>query len=200
MRAFIDAIDQLNKSIGHAFAWSIVVLTLGTCYEVFVRYVLNDPTSWAFDMSYMLYGALFMMSGAYTLSRNGHVRGDVFYRRWRPVTQARLECLLYFIFYFPGVLALVVSGYGYAADAIRVSEVSVNSPAGIPIWPLKTLIPVAGVFLTLQGMAEVARCIVCMREGAWPDRLHDVEEMEIELAKSGASASTGVPPADIEAR
>ena len=186
MRTFINAIDQLNKSIGHAFAWSIVILTLGTCYEVFVRYVLNDPTSWAFDMSYMLYGALFMMSGAYTLSRNGHVRGDVFYRQWRPVTQARLEFVLYFVFYFPGVLALIISGYGYAADAIRVSEVSVNSPAGIPIWPLKTLIPVAGVFLTLQGMAEVARCIVCMREGAWPERLHDVEEMEIELAKSNA--------------
>lgn len=181
IRTFVRHVDLLSKTVGHAFAWCIMILTLGTCYEVFVRYVLNDPTSWAFDMSYMLYGSLFLMTGAYTLSRNGHVRGDVIYRLWRPRVQARLELVLYIIFYFPGVLALVWAGYSYAADSIRVGEVSTNSPIGVPIWPLKMLIPLAGVLLTLQGLAEVGRCIICIREGAWPARLADVEELESQI-------------------
>lgn len=184
IRSVIKTIDLLNKSVGHAFAWCIVILTLGVSYEVFVRYVLRDPTSWAFDFSYILYGALFLMSGAYTLSRGGHVRADVFSRRWRPRTQAAVELVLYFLFFFPGVLALVIAGWGYGHDAYAIKEVSVNSPVGVPIWPLKMLIPAAGVLLTLQGVAEVLRCLLCLREGAWPARLHDVEELEAQLLQS----------------
>ncbi len=183
MRAVIRTIDLLNKSVGHAFAWCIVILTLGVSYEVFVRYVLRDPTSWAFDLSYILYGALFIMSGAYTLSRGGHVRADVFSRRWRPRTQATVELVLYFLFFFPGVLALVIAGWGYGHDAFVIREASVNSPVGVPIWPLKMLIPAAGVLLTLQGIAEVLRCLLCLKEGQWPPRLHDVEEIESTLQR-----------------
>lgn len=177
----LRGVDQLSKSVGHAFAWCIVILTFGTSYEVFVRYVLNNPTSWAFDMSYMLYGALFIMAGAYTLSRNGHVRGDVIFRLWPPRVQGSIELVLYFLFFFPGVISLMIAGWGYAADAFRIQEVSVNSPIGVPIWPLKMLIPVAGFLLTLQGIAEVMRCILCIRDGSWPQRLHDVEEIESAL-------------------
>ena len=180
----IKHIDLLSKSVGHAFAWCIVILTLGISYEVFVRYVLNNPTSWAFDFSYILYGAMFLMCGAYTLSRDGHVRGDIFYRLWKPRTQARLEMVLYFFFYFPGVIALVTSGWVYGHESFMLKEVSVNSPVGVPIWPLKMLIPVAGVLLTLQGIAEVLRCVVCLRDGAWPARLHDVEELDDQLLKA----------------
>ena len=175
----IYTIDQLSKSVGHAFAWCIVILTVGTSYEVFVRYVLHNPTSWAFDLSYILYGGLFIMSGAYALSRNAHVRGDVFFRLWPPRVQAGLELVLFLLFFFPGVLALVYAGWGYGAESFRIREVSVNSPAGVPIWSLKLLIPAAGVLLTLQGIAEVLRCVLCLRTGQWPPRLHDVEEMEI---------------------
>ena len=182
IRSVIRTIDLLNKSVGHAFAWCIVILTLGVSYEVFVRYVLRDPTSWAFDLSYILYGALFIMSGAYTLSRGGHVRADVFSRRWRPRTQAGLEFVLYFLFYFPGVLALVIAGWGYGHESFAIREVSVNSPVGVPIWPLKMLIPAAGVLLTLQGISEVLRCVLCLTEGAWPPRMHDVEELEVPVA------------------
>lgn len=178
MRAVIRTIDLLNKSVGHAFAWCIVILVLGVSYEVFVRYALNDPTSWAFDFSFILYGALFLMAGAYTLSRGGHVRADIFYRRWPVRVQAGLEMVLYFLFYFPGVLALVIAGWGYGTESMRIGEVSVNSPVGVPVWPLKLLIPAAGVLLALQGVAEVLRCVLCLREGVWPARLHDVEEME----------------------
>ncbi|ODV10279.1 MAG: hypothetical protein ABT20_08565 [Rubrivivax sp. SCN 70-15] len=192
MRSVIKTIDLLNKSVGHAFAWCIVILTLGVSYEVFVRYVLRDPTSWAFDLSYILYGALFLMSGAYTLSRGGHVRADVFSRRWRPRTQAAVELVLYFLFFFPGVLALVIAGWGYGHDAYAIKEVSVNSPVGVPIWPLKMLIPAAGVLLTLQGVAEVLRCLLCLREGVWPPRLHDVEELEDQLLHGHSTdAATG---------
>ncbi|MBE0547168.1 MAG: TRAP transporter small permease subunit [Rubrivivax sp.] len=177
----IRSIDLLNKSIGHAFAWCIVILVLGVSWEVFVRYALNDPTSWAFDFSFILYGALFLMSGAYTLSRGGHVRADIFYRRLKPRTQAKLEFVLYILFYFPGVLALVIAGWGYGHEAMAIREVSVNSPVGVPIWPLKMLIPAAGVLLTLQGIAEMLRCVLCLQTGAWPARLHDVEELEEQL-------------------
>jgi TRAP-type mannitol/chloroaromatic compound transport system permease small subunit len=191
IRSVIKTIDLLNKSVGHAFAWCIVILTLGVSYEVFVRYVLRDPTSWAFDLSYILYGALFLMSGAYTLSRGGHVRADVFSRRWRPRRQAAVELVLYFLFFFPGVLALVIAGWGYGHDAYAIKEVSVNSPVGVPIWPLKMLIPAAGVLLALQGVAEVLRCLICLREGAWPPRLHDVEELEAQLQHEHSQHAAG---------
>lgn len=178
IQSLLHGIDQLSKSVGHAFAWCIVILTLGTSYEVFVRYALNDPTSWAFDMSYILYGALFLMSGAYALSRNAHVRGDVFYRLMPTRVQGRLEFVLYIFFFFPGVIALMYSGWSYAMDSMRIGEVSVNSPIGVPIWQLKLIIPAAGALLFLQGVAEMLRCVVCIRTGEWPARLHDVEEME----------------------
>jgi TRAP-type mannitol/chloroaromatic compound transport system permease small subunit len=181
IRKIVEQIDLLNKSIGHAFAWCIVILTLGVSYEVFVRYALRDPTSWAFDLSYILYGAMFLMCGASTLSRGGHVRADIFYRRWSPRTQGGLELVLYFLFYFPGVMALVIAGWGYGTESFAIREVSVNSPVGVPIWPLKMLIPAAGVLLTLQGIAEVLRCVLCLKEGAWPARLHDVDELEEQL-------------------
>jgi len=181
----VYAIDELSRMVGHAFAWCIIMLTLGTSYEVFVRYVLDDPTSWAFDMSYLMYGALFFMAGAYTLSRNGHVRGDFVYRTWPPRVQAGVELALYVLFFFPGVLALVVAGWGYGHDAFRIREVSVNSPIGIPVWQLKLLIPFGAALLALQGVAEALRCVLCLRQGHWPPRLHDVEETDEVLRQAG---------------
>lgn len=178
IQSLLHGIDQLSKSVGHAFAWCIVILTLGTTYEVFVRYALNAPTAWAFDMSYILYGALFMMSGAYALSRGAHVRGDMFYRKMPPRVQGGLELVLYVLFFYPGILALMYAGWSYSMDSMRINEVSVNSPIGVPIWQLKLIIPAAGALLALQGVAEMLRCVICLRTGAWPQRLHDVEEME----------------------
>ena len=187
MLGLIRGIDQLSKTIGHAFAWCIVILTLGTCFEVFVRYLLNDPTSWAFDLSYLMYGAVFYMAGAYTLSRGGHVRADMFYRLWPERRQALVELVLYVLFFFPGILALVIAGGGYGLESMRIHEVSVNSPAGVPIWPLKMMIPVGGALIALQGFAEVLRCLVCLREGQWPPRLHDVEELEQQILREHAA-------------
>lgn len=182
LQRFLLGIDRFSMAVGHAFAWSIVIMTLGTTYEVFVRYVLDDPTAWAFDMSYILYGALFLMSGAYALSRNAHVRGDVLYRLWPVRVQGTVELVLYFIFFFPGVTSLIIAGYGYAHDSFGYREVSVNSPVGVPIWQLKALIPLAGTMLFIQGVAQVIRCILAIRDGIWPPKLHDVEEMETAIA------------------
>jgi TRAP-type mannitol/chloroaromatic compound transport system permease small subunit len=178
MTRFLFFIDSLSTWVGKSFAWLILVLTLAMTYEVFVRYALNAPTTWAFDFSYITYGALFLMSGAYTLSRNAHVRGDFLYRSWPPRRQATLDLVLYFIFFLPGICALVYSGWFYARMSVRFLEVSIFSPAGIPVFPLKVLIPLAGTLLLIQGIAEIIRCILCIRQGAWPQRLHDVEEME----------------------
>jgi TRAP-type mannitol/chloroaromatic compound transport system permease small subunit len=178
MKNFLFFIDSLSLWTGKAFAWLILVLTFGVSYEVFVRYVLGAPTTWAFDFSYITYGALFLMAGAYTLSRNGHVRADVIYRFLQPRTQAKFDLVLYILFFLPAVIAFIYSGWFYAAFSVRFLEVSIFSPAGVPVFPLKTLIPVTGVLLLLQGIAEIIRCILCIREGAWPGRLHDVEETE----------------------
>lgn len=178
MERFVRIVDKINLWVGHSFAWTILILTFGIVYEVFVRYVLRSPTTWAFDLSYMMYGALFLMAGAYTLSRNGHVRGDVVYRLWPPRVQAAVDLVLYLLFVLPGSAALLYSGWTFAARSWRQWEVSIYSPAGMPIYPMKTLIPIAGALLVLQGLAEIFRCLICLRDGAWPLRLHDVEEME----------------------
>jgi len=155
-----------------------VLLTLAVSYEVAVRYLFRAPTTWAFDISYISYGALFLMSGAYALARNCHVRADVFYRFWKPRTQATMDLVLYFIFFLPAVSALMYSGWTYAARSVQFKEVSIFSPAGVPIYPLKVLIPLTGFFLLLQGIAEIIRCLICIRQGEWPRRAHDVEETE----------------------
>lgn len=181
MEQFIFFIDKVTAWVGKAFAWCIMIMTLGVSYEVFVRYLLRDPTSWAFDISYMMYGTLFMMAGAYTLSRDGHVRGDVVFRLWPPKTQAAIELTLYFLFFFPGVLALIIAGMDYAGESWSYQEVSVMSPANVPIFQFKTITPVAGGLLFIQGLAQCCRCIICLRTGAWPKHLEDVEEMETVL-------------------
>lgn len=181
MSRYIWFADKISMWFGKAFAWAIIVMSFGMGYEVFVRYALRAPTTWAFDLSYMMYGALFMMGGAYTLSLDGHVRGDFVYRLWRPRMQARVELILYFIFFFPGIIALIVAGWKYASRSYRYMEVSVMSPANIPIFQLKMIIVAAGILMLIQGIARVCRCIICMRDGAWPPLPHDVEELEEQL-------------------
>jgi len=183
MTRFLHFIDSLSAWMGKAFAWCIVILTFSTCYEVFVRYVLNSPTVWAFDMSVQMYGALFMMSGAYALSQDAHVRGDVFYRLLSKRKQASIDLILYIIFLTPAAAALIYYGYGFAADSWFYKEVSWSSPSRIQIYFFKTLIPIAGFLLLLQGIAEAIRCVICIKTGDWPKRLHDVEETETMLMK-----------------
>ena len=177
MQHFLFFIDGISAWVGKTFSWLILVLTLITSYDVLMRYLFKAPTRWAFDASYMLYGTLFMMGGAYTLSRNGHVRGDMIYRNLPPRVQATLDLVLYIVFFFPGVIALVWAGYHFAAFSWAIGERSMNSPGGPPIYPLKTVIPVAAFFLLLQGVAETIRCVTTIKTGAWPRRLADVEEL-----------------------
>jgi TRAP-type mannitol/chloroaromatic compound transport system permease small subunit len=174
----LQGIDQVSTVVGKTGAWSILILTLAMCYEVFSRYLLQAPTEWAFDASYIFYGMLFMLAGPYALARNAHVRGDFLYRQWPVRRQAGLDLALYFLFFFPGILALCYAGYGFAAFSWVIGEKSSNSPNGPPLYHFKTLIPVVGGLMILQGLAEVARCIVAIKTGVWPERLHDVEETE----------------------
>lgn len=175
---FIHSIEGLSLWVGRAFGWCILILTLSVSYEVFVRYVLNSPTVWAFDMMVQMYGALFLMAGPYALAQDAHVRGDVLYRLFSVRWQARVDFVLYLLFFFPGMLALFWFGWEIAQDSWRYKEVSWNSPARVQIYFFKTLIPVAGFLLILQGMAELTRCWIAMRTGEWPERLEDVRETE----------------------
>lgn len=194
MISYIRFADALSAAFGKAFAWLILVMTFGTGYEVFVRYVMNQPTAWALDVSWIMYGTLFMMGGAYTLSRGGHVRGDFLYRLWSVRNQARIDLVLYLIFFFPGVTALIFAGWKYASRSISYSEVSVNSPAGIPIYQFKSVIVVAGVLLFVQGIAQVMRCILAIRTNEWLEADEDVYETEDLLMREADKAEGGNHP------
>lgn len=183
MIRIVRFIDSISTLVGKTFAWLIVVLTLHVCWEVAARYILNEPSAWAFDLQMMYYGILFMMAGAYTLAKNGHVRGDILYGFLPPRVQAGLDLLLFIVFFFPGVIALVWAGWYYAGYSIAIREHSSLMANGPPIYPFKAFIPAAGAVLLLQGVAEVMRCILCLKQGAWPSREEDVEEVDVDKLK-----------------
>jgi TRAP-type mannitol/chloroaromatic compound transport system permease small subunit len=184
MQKLLLSIDKLSTFVGQAFSWLIVSLTLMISWEVYSRYVMSNPHAWAFDVMIMMYGTLFMMAGAYTLSKNGHVRGDVLYGFFPPRLQAALDLALYFLFFIPGVVALVWAGYRYAGESWAINEHSNITADGPPIYPFKTVIPVAGAFLLLQGLVEIVRCVICLKEGEWPSREEDVEEVDVDKLKA----------------
>jgi TRAP-type mannitol/chloroaromatic compound transport system permease small subunit len=187
-------IDRVSTWIGQAFSWLIVLLTFFVSWEVFSRYALDAPHAWAFDAMAMMYGTLFMMAGAYTLSKNGHVRGDVLYGFFRPRTQATIDLTLYIVFFIPGVFALTYAGYTYAAESWAINEHSNVTADGPPVYPFKTIIPIAGAFLLAQGVVEIVRCLICLKQGFWPSREQDVEEVDVEKLKE----MVNVTDADIQ--
>ena len=176
---FLHTVDGISTWIGKACAWLIIGLMLLVCAEVFKRYILNMPTAWIFDASNMFYGTLFMMCGAYTLAQNAHVRGDFLYSSMKPRTQASLDLILYFVFFLPGIAALLYAGTDYAMDSWRINEHSNVTADGPPVYHFKTVIPIAGALVLLQGVAEIVRCIVCLKTGEWPSRLKDVSEIDV---------------------
>jgi TRAP-type mannitol/chloroaromatic compound transport system permease small subunit len=176
-------VDKISTFVGHAFSFFIVALTLHVSWEVFRRYALDSPRPWAFDVMIYFYGTLFMMAGAYTLARNGHVRGDVLYGFFSPRTQATIDLILYIVFFLPGVFALTYAGYFYASESWAINEHSTITYEGPPLYPFKTVIPVAGAFVLMQGIVEIIRCIICLRQGYWPSREQDVEEVDVEKLK-----------------
>jgi TRAP-type mannitol/chloroaromatic compound transport system permease small subunit len=183
MQNLLLFIDKVSTVIGQFFSWLIVALTFMISWEVFSRYVLDSPHSWAFDVMSMMYGTLFMMAGAYTLSKNGHVRGDVLYGFFPPRLQAWLDLTLYILFFIPGVVALAYAGYGFAAESWAINEHSNITADGPPVYPFKTILPLAGAFLLAQGLVEIVRCIVCIQQGEWPKRGDDVDEVDVEKLK-----------------
>ena len=183
MQNLLLLIDKVSTWIGQFFSWLIVALTFMISWEVFSRYVLDSPHAWAFDVMSMMYGSLFMMAGAYTLSKNGHVRGDVLYGFFPPRLQAWLDLTLYIVFFIPGVVALAYAGYGFAAESWAINEHSNITADGPPIYPFKTILPIAGAFLLAQGLVEIVRCIVCIKQGEWPKRGDDVDEVDVEKLK-----------------
>ena len=182
MQQTLLAIDRLSTWIGKAAAWMAVSLTLMVTWEVFSRYVLNRPHGWVLDAQIMMYGTLFMMAGAYTLAKNGHVRGDVLYGFFRPRTQAAIDLALYFVFFLPGVIAMTWAGWTFAQESLAIRETTFNADP-LPVYPFKFVIPVAGAFLLLQGLVEIVRCVICLRDGEWPSREHDVEEVDVDKLK-----------------
>ena len=183
MQKLLLFVDKISTFVGHTFSWLIVLLTLHVSWEVFSRYVLSNPRAWALDGMVMLYGTLFMMAGAYTLAKSGHVRGDVLYGFFEPRTQATIDLILYIVFFLPGVIALTYAGYYYAAESWAINEHSNITAEGPPIYPFKTVIPFAGAFLLLQGIVEIIRCVICLKQGDWPSREEDVEEVDVDKLK-----------------
>jgi TRAP-type mannitol/chloroaromatic compound transport system permease small subunit len=183
MQKLLLFVDKVSTWVGQAFSWLIVALTLHITWEVYSRYALDHPRAWAFDAMIMMYGTLFMMAGAYTLAKNSHVRGDVIYGFFTPRAQAILDLTLYIAFFIPGIIALTYAGYFYAADSWRINEHSNITYEGPPVYPFKTVIPLAGAFVLAQGIVEIIRCIICIRQGEWPAREEDVQEVDVDKLK-----------------
>ena len=179
VQTLLRAADNLSTWAGKAAAWLIILLMAVVCIEVFKRYILNSPDAWIYDINNMMYGTLFMMCGAYTLSQDAHVRGDFLYGSMKPRTQAWLDLGLYILFFLPGIAALVYAGIEYAGDSWRIGEHSNVTANGPPVYHFKTVIPIAGALVMLQGVAEIIRCVVCLKTGAWPERLKDAEEIDV---------------------
>lgn len=183
MQKFLLVVDKISTFVGQTFSWLIVALTLLISWEVFSRYALDRPHSWAFDIMIQMYGTLIMMAGAYTLAKAGHVRGDVLYGFFEPRTQARIDLALYLLFFMPGVVALAWAGYTFAGDSWAMHEHSSITSDGPAVYPFKTVIPIAGAFLLLQGIVEIIRCVICLQQGKWPSREEDVEEVDVDKLK-----------------
>ena len=183
MQKLLLSVDKVSTWVGQAFSWLIVTLTLLVSWEVFSRYALDHPHAWAFDVMIMMYGTLFMMAGAYTLAKNGHVRGDVLYGFFPPRLQAGLDLTLYILFFLPGVIAFLWAGYIYAGESWAIREGSNITADGPPYYPFKTIIPIAGAFILVQGIVEIIRCVICLRQGKWPSRVADVEEVDVDKLK-----------------
>src|SRR5260221_6431645 len=183
MQKLLLFVDRISTWVGQAFSWFIVAITLDVNWEVFSRFAVDNPRAWAFDVMIIFYGTLFMMAGAYTLAKNGHVRGDVIYGFFSPRAQATVDLTLYIVFFLPGVFALTYAGYYYAADSWRINEHSNITYEGPPVYPFKTVIPVAGAFILMQGIVEIIRCIICLRQGYWPSREEDVQEVDVDKLK-----------------
>jgi TRAP-type mannitol/chloroaromatic compound transport system permease small subunit len=194
MQKLLIGVDKLSTYVGQFFGWSIVFLTLLISWEVFSRYILSNPHSWAFDAMTILYGILFMAAGAYTLAKSGHVRGDVLYGFFSARTQATLDLILYIVFFLPGIVALTYAGWSFFTDSLKINE-QTNSAVAIPLYPFKFFIPLAGGMLLLQGIVEIIRCIICIKTGEWPSREQDVEEVDVDKLK----AMVHVKDEDIEA-
>jgi TRAP-type mannitol/chloroaromatic compound transport system permease small subunit len=188
MKSILLAVDRASTRLGQTFAWLIVALTCLIAWEVFSRYVLNSPHDWALDAQIQMYGTLFMLAGAYTLSKNGHVRGDVLYGFFMPRTQAWVDLILYVLFFLPGIVALTWAGWTFAQESIAIRE-STFSATPLPLYPFKFMIPVAGFMLLLQGLVEIVRCVQCIRDGQWPSREEDVEEVDVEKLKEMVGVS-----------
>ena len=182
MQKLLLFVDKASTLVGHLFGWAILALTLLISWEVFSRYVLNVPHPWVLDAQIMLYGLLFMMAGAYTLAKGGHVRGDVLYGFFAPRTQATIDLVLYILFFLPGIFALTYAGWIYANESMVIRE-QTFSPDPLPLYPFKFVIPLAGIFLMFQGVVEIVRCVICLRDGAWPSREQDVEEVDVDKLK-----------------
>ena len=183
MQKVLLFVDKISTWVGQAFSWLIVALTLHISWEVFSRYVLDHPRAWAFDAMIMMYGTLFMMAGAYTLAKSGHVRGDVIYGFFTPRAQAILDLTLYIVFFIPGIVALTYAGYFYASESWAIDEHSNITSEGPPVYPFKTVIPLAGAFVLVQGIVEIIRCVICIKQGEWPLREADVQEVDVEKLK-----------------
>jgi len=194
MQRLLLQVDRFSTFVGKLCAWLIVVLTLMITWEVFSRYVLNEPHAWVLDAQIMLYGTLFMTAGAYTLSKNGHVRGDVLYGFFRPRTQATIDLALYIVFFLPGLIAMTWAGWTFAQESLAIREQTFNADP-LPLYPFKFVIPLAGAVLLLQGLVEIVRCVICLRDGEWPAREEDVEEVDVDKLKE----MVHVKDADIDA-
>ncbi|HEU0289466.1 MAG TPA: TRAP transporter small permease subunit [Burkholderiales bacterium] len=171
----VRAIDRFTDFTGTLVAWLNVPLALAVTYEVVARYVFNSPTIWAYDVSYMLYGTIFMLGAAYALHKGAHIRTDFFFERWSVRTRGVIDSVAYLGFFFPSLILFLVVSWGEGWYAFTINEVSEQTPWRPILWPLKMVIPLTCLLLLIQGLSETIKCVYAARTGIELEHKEKVE-------------------------
>ncbi len=168
MAAVIGRIDRFNHRLAIAICWLVVPIFLAMGYEVFMRHFLNAPTLWAYDVSRMFSGALFMLGAAYGLLKGVHIRADFIYRNWQASTQAKVDAFLYIVFFFPGMFLFLIAASDYAFTAWIRGELGMDTAWMPHMGPIKSVLPVGIVLLVIQGISELLKCAYTIKHNRWP--------------------------------
>ncbi|KAB2849692.1 MAG: TRAP transporter small permease subunit [Hyphomicrobiaceae bacterium] len=180
----VNRIDRVALLSGKVVAWLIVPMVMSLVYEVCARYLFNAPTIWAYDMTFMTYGAFFMLGSAYTLLRGGHIRTDSLYSGWSVRRQGLVDTVCYLLFFFPPLVIFLWVTWDYFIVSWGRGERTVTSPWMPVIYPLKFTMPVTCLLLLVQGTAELLRSIHAVRTGEWIGRPHPMQSAASREEKS----------------
>ena len=172
----VRIIDKFTDTTGTWVAWLNVPLVLAVSWEVTARYAFDAPTIWSFDVTYMLYGTIFMLGSAYALHKGAHIRTDFFFEKWSIRTQGMVDSIAYIVFFFPSIFVFLLVSGAEGWYSFDIGETSEQTPWRPILWPFKMVVPLTCLLLLIQGVSETIKCVYAAR---WGIELEHKEKVEI---------------------